>query len=621
MKKRLAWILALLSAVTLCIPAAAYSDEYWEGYYDAYGEAYSIGYTDFENGKPSAYADEDTYEGGYNDGYRESYLEGYEAAKWEAEIHDEDYDLGFADGYEAGFADGQNDTYHYPMDYDYEDHYAIGYADGYSTGYYDALYGTDWDEPSGLDWEEEVIASFGGTVGQVNVMLNGQCIDFDGVCPVNQGGRVMVPVRAILEALGAEVDYDHNSGTVTASLDGKLLVHVIGTASVEVYADGDMAREPETVVMDCKSYRDGGRTMVPIRFLSEALGYYVEWDMEFQTVVLLDLDAIYESYDAQLTVANLVLSDLQKHREPGKTYRRDTDMALDLTMFDTLNGDKRLGASAKATNLFNETGANATLKMDLTQVVDLVMKQYEAYTDEETKQMAELFKQLQIDAIYNAETEQVYVKSPLIDAMLGQEYWVESSLLEAVGGLSSASLLMNLAEINGRETRTMTDMAVVSVLTEGYSWPVFYYDDIISAMDEMVELCGDQNFKKSGSTYTWNALNLSEFLGESAGSVLEWYTAYDGYSNPKTELSFQVTDTGNGTCNYAGRFYFRSDEIELELKLDKRGAGEELTGKLHIKNVFSATLTSESDTRLSSEIVETMPPAAEVSMNLYELYF
>ena len=78
--------------------------------------------------------------------------------------------------------------------------------------------------------------------------------------------------------------------------------------------------------------------------------------------------------------------------------------------------------------------------MDLTQVVDLVMKQYEAYTDEETKQMAELFKQLQIDVIYNAETEQVYVKSPLIDARLGQEYWVESSLLEAVGAVSYTHL-------------------------------------------------------------------------------------------------------------------------------------------------------------------------------------
>jgi hypothetical protein len=63
----------------------------------------------------------------------------------------------------------------------------------------------------------------------------------------------MVPLRAIAEALGADVDWDNATRTITMTLDGRTLT-----------------LRPEVIV--------NGRTMVPIRYVSENLGANVVWD-------------------------------------------------------------------------------------------------------------------------------------------------------------------------------------------------------------------------------------------------------------------------------------------------------------------------------------------------------
>ena len=54
--------------------------------------------------------------------------------------------------------------------------------------------------------------------GVVEMQINGEYIDFTGAEPEIVGGRTMVPMRGVLDALGAQVDYDHPSKTVTAAL-------------------------------------------------------------------------------------------------------------------------------------------------------------------------------------------------------------------------------------------------------------------------------------------------------------------------------------------------------------------------------------------------------------------
>lgn len=106
------------------------------------------------------------------------------------------------------------------------------------------------------------------------VVLNGKALTFD-VPPTVENNRTLVPLRAIFEALGAKVQWDDASQTVTATKDGNEVKLAIG---------GQAYKNGQTVILDVQVQLIDRRTMVPVRFVSEAMGCYVEWDDSTETV-------------------------------------------------------------------------------------------------------------------------------------------------------------------------------------------------------------------------------------------------------------------------------------------------------------------------------------------------
>ena len=84
-------------------------------------------------------------------------------------------------------------------------------------------------------------------------------------------GRTMVPIRFIAEAFGADVVWDGDSSTVTVSLGGILLIMVID--------------EPLSG-MDVAPFLREGRTMVPLRYISESFNAHVLWDANERKVII-----------------------------------------------------------------------------------------------------------------------------------------------------------------------------------------------------------------------------------------------------------------------------------------------------------------------------------------------
>jgi len=101
------------------------------------------------------------------------------------------------------------------------------------------------------------------------VVLDGDPL-YGKVRPVIRNGRVLVPYRAVAEALGATVHWDAARRTVTLAADGVSVELGIGTAAAFVNGvEFGLDAPPELVA---------GRTMVPLRFVGEALGAQVHWD-------------------------------------------------------------------------------------------------------------------------------------------------------------------------------------------------------------------------------------------------------------------------------------------------------------------------------------------------------
>lgn len=111
----------------------------------------------------------------------------------------------------------------------------------------------------------------------ISVFVNEKRVEFD-VPPQLVDGRTMVPMRAIFESLGATVEFDEETNTITSIAGEKEITHTIGENII--YVD-DVVFE-----MDVVSFVTDGRTLVPARFISEALGANVDWIEQVETVVI-----------------------------------------------------------------------------------------------------------------------------------------------------------------------------------------------------------------------------------------------------------------------------------------------------------------------------------------------
>lgn len=94
--------------------------------------------------------------------------------------------------------------------------------------------------------------------------------------PVMVQGRVMLPLRAIFEALDASVYWDQKNQSVTGIKGDTTVVLKIKSKVATINA--------ERVTLDVPAQIINGRTMVPVRFVSEALGQEVDWNSYNQIV-------------------------------------------------------------------------------------------------------------------------------------------------------------------------------------------------------------------------------------------------------------------------------------------------------------------------------------------------
>lgn len=117
-----------------------------------------------------------------------------------------------------------------------------------------------------------------GMAQSIHVIVDGEPVEFSGVRPRPIAGRVMVPLRGVLEKLGAYVDWVPSTQTVIAQRGDIDLELRIGERMAQVNG--------RTVMLEVPAMTIAGSTMVPLRFMSEALGADVRWDNATRTVMI-----------------------------------------------------------------------------------------------------------------------------------------------------------------------------------------------------------------------------------------------------------------------------------------------------------------------------------------------
>ena len=117
-------------------------------------------------------------------------------------------------------------------------------------------------------------------IGNSKMTVDGveQAIDEGGTAPVIRNGRTLLPVRAVVEAMGGTVAWDDVSKTVWLRKDNHEIRLTIGRTDASL--DGGPAK------LDVAPIIENGRTMLPIRFIAESFGYGVTWYEGDKTVTI-----------------------------------------------------------------------------------------------------------------------------------------------------------------------------------------------------------------------------------------------------------------------------------------------------------------------------------------------
>lgn len=114
--------------------------------------------------------------------------------------------------------------------------------------------------------------------GEITVKIDGVEVVFPDQKPILYNDRTMVPMRAIFEALGADVAWDNDTNTAMAKRgDIYILIQIDNTKLI---------KNNETVELDVPAMLVNDRTLVPVRAISEAFECKVDWVEETLEVLV-----------------------------------------------------------------------------------------------------------------------------------------------------------------------------------------------------------------------------------------------------------------------------------------------------------------------------------------------
>ena len=210
--------------------------------------------------------------------------------------------------------DKPDDTLWHEISYDYlKENYGLDYVDNYDgTRTWTCQFGihetgerafmlkingheTDFVTHATL---YENNGSFSPTPQQnaVKVMVNGEYVNFD-VLPQIINNRTMIPLRAVVEAFGAEVTWynDSRSIRIRGKYPNSDYLHYwmnlsIGSDTLSYCQFNSDYTESLSdgmyITLDSPPVIVDNRTLVPIRAIAELIRYKVDWDNDTRTVII-----------------------------------------------------------------------------------------------------------------------------------------------------------------------------------------------------------------------------------------------------------------------------------------------------------------------------------------------
>ncbi len=466
------------------------------------------------------------------------------------------------------------------------------------------------------------------------VMLNGEYVAFSDAAPANINGRVMVPFRAILEAMGAAVEYDTESKEISAVLGEKEISFYAGKSEL-VITEGE---KTDTVEMDVLPFIDGytKRTYVSSRFVAEAFGYSVAWDHANKTVVIIDFEPIVKEAAEKFSILGLMFDN--QNMDMTVPYKTTGDLAMDITIgadaMKALTGKN----DAKALEFgidgkFDGISQGMTAEMEMAVEIDLedLMNALELAGTADGEILKTVLSNLSMEI--KMDEENIYLNMPMLDYFIdstggktasgtpAQETWYKMpletvfSVYEAMG----IDLAAMISEIETAEDFEGFLRLMVHLCESEMTIDTYYTIQVLGAV--LNEVMGDSAFttRTSGSTKIHTMVFDAAAISEIAGVLGEEEAAKELLDAFKEEgvdfgLSLTIRERNDALVDFTMDFYIEADGIGA---LTVKESGDLYNAKVEVSIAASDWFeilinTTEKITKTSTKPDLTIPEDAVI---------
>lgn len=196
----------------------------------------------------------------------------------------------------------------------------------------------------------------------ITIVIDGVPLSTDQP-PVAVNGRTLVPMRAIFEAFEATIHWDQKTKVVTAKKGDTTIILKLGSKLATI--------NNKPVTLDVPGQSLNGRTLVPTRFVSEALGQEVVWNPTKRVVSITTSAGEGRNVSPVTNVVLKDVSDLGDGRDLQVSFNRASDESivdhyrvLIVKAGNTLNLSSAQQIGAVNYSAVLTTGANPTLKLN-----------------------------------------------------------------------------------------------------------------------------------------------------------------------------------------------------------------------------------------------------------------
>lgn len=439
----------------------------------------------------------------------------------------------------------------------------------------------------------------------INVSLNGVYLDFGGLEPMAVNGRTLVPFRALLEGMGAQVDYQ--DGLITAKTEaGDTLTMELGSSTLS-YTVGDKLMETD---MGAAPTAVSGRVYIPVRAAAEALGLGVYWDDYYEAAYLTDWDALQAEVDSYFTCYNELMAASMAAVDWSKTYAGTGNMTLTGTLYGEKEHDSASLALDVAT-LQSKDGVSAdlTLGVDLGDLEDTIF----SALPPEALELIHGADGDKISVILNTNEGSVYVQGGGVFQLTGEmdeDQWMGVRM-------DDAQRVMLSQVLSGGWEFTLGSLLVEQQKNSGW----YYESPWETVMDTVLPLrifLGDENFtrKESGSTVTYSAhldlLTLKDRLDElgidyEEVGLADLLTGQVQLPDVKMDLTAKTVDGKLQTMDCSGRINVPG-AFPVDITFDMSATPLKSTCTVEFKGEYVGKITLEADS--TSSVTNRTVPAA-----------